>query len=147
MLRYSLLLLLPMAACQTTAPTTDNTTATEAAPATELRGTRWVLHALAGQPLQVTSPKELYLQISPEQLQAEGQASCNRFRASVELPAAQQLRFGALLSTRMACPDLAVETGFTNALTNTRTYQISRDTLRLYGEPAAGPLAELHQGR
>jgi heat shock protein HslJ len=147
MFRYRLLLLLPFAACQATAPATENTTATEAAPATELRGTRWVLHALAGQPLQVKSTKELYLQISPEQLQVEGQAPCNRFRGPVELPAAQQLRFGALLSTRMACEDLAVETSFTNALTNTRAYRISQDTLRLYGEPAAGPLAELHQGR
>ncbi|MCA8829669.1 META domain-containing protein [Hymenobacter pini] len=147
MLRYSPFFFLLLTACQTTAPATETTTSAQAAPTTELRGTKWVLHSLAGQPVQPTSTKELYLLISPDQPQAEGQASCNRFRGPVELPAAQQLRFGALMSTRMACPDLAIETSFTNALTNTRTYQISRDTLRLYGEPAAGPLAELHQGR
>lgn len=151
MLRYCLPVLLLTAACQSTAPVTENT-ATAAAPATaapaaELRGTRWVLHALANQPITPTDAKELYLQISASESQVEGQASCNRFRGAVELPAAGQLRFGPLLSTRMACPDMALETGFVGALNNARSYQISQDTLRLFGEPAAAPLAELHQAR
>ncbi|MDU0371516.1 META domain-containing protein [Hymenobacter endophyticus] len=143
-------LLLFAAACQNTVPTTENTpntTASAAVPAAELRGTRWVLHALAGQAITPTDPRELYLQLSATEQQVEGQASCNRFRGAVELPAANQLRFGPLMSTRMACPDMALETGFVGALNTARSYQISGDTLRLYGEQATTPLAELHRGR
>lgn len=150
MLRSCLPVLLLAAACQSAAPATEKTTTAQTSatvPSTELRGTRWVLHALNGQPIAPTATKELYLQLNAAELQVEGQASCNRFRGAVELSAPGQLRFGPLLSTRMACPDMALETGFVGALNNTRSYQISRDTLRVYGEPAATPLAELHQGR
>jgi len=51
------------------------------------------------------------------------------------------------MATKMACPDLSIETGFMSALDAARAYRISRDTLRLYGEPAGLPLAELHKGQ
>ncbi|AHJ97123.1 META domain-containing protein [Hymenobacter swuensis] len=147
-MRLSLPLLLLLGACQTTAPTTETTTsAAPATPPAELRGTRWLLHALDKQPTTPTAGKEVYLQLNTTELQAEGQAGCNRFRGNIELPATGQLRFGPLMATKMACPDLTIETGFMSALNAARTYRISRDTLRLYGEPAGLPLAELHKGQ
>lgn len=143
-MRFLALPLLLLGACQTTAPTTQTPTPA-ALPAAELRGTRWLPHRLAGQPVTPAADKELYLQLHTADEQAEGLAGCNRFRGSFELPVVGQLRFGPLLATKMACPDLPTETSFMNALNATRTYQISGDTLRLYGQPADAALAELHK--
>ncbi|HLK96755.1 MAG TPA: META domain-containing protein [Hymenobacter sp.] len=73
--------------------------------------------------------------------------SCNRFRGSFALPVEGLLRFGGLASTRMACAsptDNDTDNGFMRALAATRTYRISGDTLRLFGEAAAPPVAVLH---
>ena len=76
---------------------------------------------------------------------AEGQGSCNRFRGTAFTDSTSQLVFTPLLSTRMACPALATEQAFTQALAATHSYRISGDTLRLYAatEPDATPLARL----
>ena len=116
-------------------------------PDAELRNTRWVLRMLNGKAVAPPTNAEPYVLLRANELSAEGNGSCNRFRGPFELPAAGQLRFGALLSTRMACAspdDNATESGFMAALTSTRTYRISGDTLRLYGEAAAVPAAVLH---
>lgn len=122
-------------------------TADAKTPDAELRNTRWVLRALAGQPVPAPTNSEPYVLLRSTELAAEGNGSCNRFRGSFALPAPGQLRFGDLLSTRMACAGPegnATESGFMQALAATRTYRISGDTLRLYGEAATQPVALLH---
>jgi heat shock protein HslJ len=153
-MRYFFPALLLLAACQTTAPvaekstaTTDATAAPAAAPAAALRGTRWLLYALDNRPVTVATSQDIYLQLSPTDALVDGQAGCNRFRGPADITSPDRLRFGALLSTKMACADMAVETGFLSALTSTRTYRISGDTLLLYGQPATAALAELHRKR
>lgn len=141
LLRIALGLLPLLAACQSFSPASQPPSATPPAP---LRNTRWVLQTLNGQPAPAPTSGEVYLLLRLNELNAEGYAGCNRFRGSFELPAAGQLRFGPLLSTKMACPALPTETGFMSALTNTRTYQISGDTLRLFAEAATQPAAVLH---
>lgn len=140
-----------LVACQTTPPATiAPAVATPAdltpagAPAATLRGPRWLLHQLDQQPVAVKNPA-LYLRLDATELQAEGLAGCNRFRGTVEVSAAGALRFGPLMSTRMACPELSVETRFVNALNATRAYRITGDTLHLFGDPTGAPLAKFHQ--
>ncbi|RSK44915.1 META domain-containing protein [Hymenobacter rigui] len=149
-MRYFFPAFLLLTACQTTAPATETTSTpapATAAPAAELRGTKWLLHSLNGQPVTSADGKEIYLLLSATEAQAEGQAGCNRFRGPVEPAAPNQLRFGPLMATKMACPDLPIENGFMNALNTTRTYRISGDTLRLYAEATTRPSAELHRGQ
>ncbi|TGE24903.1 META domain-containing protein [Hymenobacter aquaticus] len=136
-----------LSACQSSMPAASTKTAPTTTPPAELRNTRWVLRQLAGQPVATPAAGEAYVLLRNEELRAEGNGGCNRFRGTFEQPANGQLRFGALLSTRMACADAqgnATETGFLAALTNTRTYQISGDTLRLYAEATTTPAAVLH---
>lgn len=133
--------------CQSTMPPASATpppaTNAPSTASTALRGTHWVLRQLAGQPLAAAPSQEVYLQLSAAEERAEGQAGCNRFRGSFTLPAADQLQFGPLLSTKMACPDLATETAFLSSLRATRRYHISADTLYLHGEAGADVLATL----
>lgn len=129
-MRYFLLLALATAACQTK-PTQEAAT-TPARPDAPLRNTRWVPREIGAQPVSIPeNTQEPYLLLRPEGA-AEGNAGCNRFRGEATAEGTTDLRFGALMTTRMACPALATETAFTKALEQTRHYRISGDTLRLY---------------
>ena len=107
-----------------------------------LRDTRWVPRQLAGMPVSApANGNGPYLLLHADGT-AEGNGSCNRFRGTFFVETPGSLGFGPLRSTRMACPALATEQAFINALTQTKTYRISGDTLQLLN--AAGvPLARL----
>lgn len=117
-----------------------------ASPNAELRGTRWVLHRLNQQEVPVAAGSAPYLVLQATQGLAEGSAGCNRFRGTFEQLPSAQLRFGPLLTTKMACPAMATESAFLEALSQARTYRISGDTLRLYPSPQAPPNVELLAG-
>lgn len=139
-----------LSSCQSNlVPAATPTTAANSAGTTPtaLRGTRWLLRQAGNQPLTASPDKEIYLQLNAAEERAEGQAGCNRFRGSFTLPAAGELRFGPLLATKMACPDLNTETAFLTALNNARRYRISADTLYLHGESTATVLATLQAQR
>lgn len=130
--------------CQSTAPTTSSVSISQPAAAS-LFETRWVVRQLNNQRVSVPEGgQEAYLLLRRTGA-AEGQGSCNRFRSSAFTDSTSQLSFAPLLSTRMACPALATEQAFTQALAATRSYRISGDTLRLYAtaEPSATVLARL----
>lgn len=134
--------------CQSTSSTTGSSpvaTNRPATPAAALFETRWVLRQVATQAVKVPEGgQEAYLLLRRKG-DAEGQGSCNRFRGSAFTDSTRSLTFSPLLSTRMACPALATEQAFTQALAATHFYRISGDTLRLYAatEPNATPLARL----
>lgn len=129
-MRYFLLLALAATACQTK-PAQETTTA-PARPDAPLRNTRWVPREIGAQPISIPdNTQEPYLLLRPEGT-AEGNAGCNRFRGEATMEGGDGLRFGALMSTKMACPALATENAFSGALAKTQHYRISGDTLRLY---------------
>lgn len=125
------------------------TTQPLATTATPLRGTYWVLDQLGDS--TVTTPEnsqQISLLLSADSSRrAEGQAGCNRFRGRFTLAANDQLTFSPLIATKMACPRLALETRYLNALGTTTRYQLQGDTLRLLGAPAGTRVvARFHVG-
>jgi heat shock protein HslJ len=136
------------AGCQSPPTTsTGNPTAVSRppVPAASLFETRWVLRQVGTQAVTVPEGgQEPYLVLRRTGA-AEGQGSCNRFRSTAATDSTSHLIFTPLMSTRMACPALATEQAFTQALAAAHSYRISGDTLRLYAptEPDATPLARL----
>ncbi len=129
-------LLVAGTACQR--PTDRGTTAppmTTIIPDAPLRNTRWVLRQVGSQQLSETfaEGQEPFLFISGAGT-AEGQGGCNRFRGSFFSETAGELKFSPLMSTRMSCPAINIESDFMRALGQARTYRISGDTLRVLGE-------------
>lgn len=125
------------------------TTQTPTAATTPLRGTYWVLHQLGDS--AVTTPEnnqEVSLMLAADSSnRADGQAGCNRFRGRFTLAANDQLSFSPLMSTKMACPRLTLETRYLNALETTTRYQLQGDTLLLLGSPAGTQaVARFHAG-
>ena len=49
----------------------------------------------------------------------------------------QKLKFGPLVTTRMACLDMQTETAFLKALEATTRYEVSGSSLTLYGADTA----------
>jgi heat shock protein HslJ len=92
-----------------------------------LPGTSWKLVALNGTPFAARATATL-----TEDGRITGQAPCNAFNASYagRWP---DLRFDAVASTRMACPDLAAETAFFAALDKVDHAELLQDALLLTG--------------
>lgn len=136
------LLTLVAVGCQTRSPqeTAASRPAARVVPEAPLRETRWVPRQLAGQLVALpVDTQEAYLLLRANGT-AEGNGSCNRFRGTFSSEKAGELKFGPLMSTRMACAAIAIENEFTKALGQSSTYRISGDTLLLFNatsEPVA----------
>lgn len=66
----------------------------------------------------------------PDEGQVAGQAPCNRYFAKQTLPL-PWFKLTAIGATKMACPDLKLETQYFNLLQNMTTAEITGDTLIL----------------
>lgn len=104
--------------------------------------TYWKLIEVGGRSVRVPQHiAEPNLRLDPVEKRASGSTGCNRFFGGYQL-SGDSLRFDALGSTRRACLDPvqnAQETAFLEALADTRTWQVTGDTLVLSGE--VGPVA------
>jgi heat shock protein HslJ len=140
-----LLIALAAGSCQPHPTGSTGTPTATNRPAAALHETHWVLRQLGTQPVTVTDGgQEPYLLLRRSGT-AEGQGSCNRFRGTASTDSTKSLTFSPLMSTRMACPAIATEQAFTQALAATHAYRISGDTLHLYAatEPTGAPIARL----
>ncbi len=121
------LLLFGMTACQSY----DSQTATRA-PAPELGAYKWELIQLNGQTLpssgKGTTPHLIFM--TSEQRVA-GSTGCNRIMGSYTLLDNGSFRLGQLASTRMACPDMATEAAFLEALNNYDRAQFEQGSFSL----------------
>jgi copper homeostasis protein (lipoprotein) len=99
-----------------------------------LLNTRWQLVQLGAETVYTGAGQRApSLQLLPEE-RAAGFSGCNRVSGGYELDELA-LKFGALVSTRMACPGSAVlEQTFLAALADTRRWNILGRRLELYAE-------------
>ena len=97
-----------------------------------LENITWNLVELDGVPIQPTGERVPYLRLDGGQNRASGFAGCNRVSGAYELDG-DKVRFPALISTKMACPDLDLENGFMIALNVTNGWRITDGKLELLG--------------
>lgn len=133
------LALLLVGACQP-APPPGSQPAASAAPAVPLVGTRWHLVRVQAEAVAADPRPDLRL-AAADSGRVTGRGGCNRFSGTYALAGPAGLTFGPLLSTKMACPQLALEGRYFGALATVARYRISADTLRLYRPDAAAPVA------
>jgi len=63
-----------------------------------------------------------------------GNLGCNGFGANTRFSGTDSLSITDIISTQMACPNLKVEQDFSEALRNTRTFQLDGNMLYLNNE-------------
>lgn len=114
----------------------------EAAIPEPLLGSRWLLETLAARPLAPDTTITLIFDIVPGG-DARGSAGCNSYGANIAAGSSEQLRFGEITLTAMACVDesgnidndvMDQESVYVKALNAVRYYQVEEDALTLLDE-------------
>ena len=78
----------------------------------KLNGVKWVLQTLNGEEVKLTDQNsEIFIQFNEAEQRVNGRAGCNRFFGNYEMEG-RKLKFSPMGATRMACPDLQIETAF-----------------------------------
>jgi heat shock protein HslJ len=111
----------------------NSTPSSNALTAVSLQHHHWVLEQIDGQPLPAERGQQPDLEIG-EQLQANGNAGCNRFVGQVEIQA-QHLRISHMASTMMLCqaPQQDWEEAMTRTLGDWSEAELTAEHLRLKG--------------
>lgn len=108
---------------------TPNMAANSGKPA--LEGTYWVLTELQGK--TVTQPdngrKPYFIYFSKDKSRVSLSGGCNVMGGSYELREGNRIKFGNMMSTMMACPDMTVEEALRNLPELVDNYAILGDEL------------------
>ena len=100
-----------------------------------LENSYWRLTELRGESVETTQgQREAHLVLHPEEQRVAGATGCNQLSGRYQLED-DQLSFGPLATTRMACMNEAnVESRFLAALEETTSYRVLADRLELYND-------------
>lgn len=120
-------------------PSSDHEVAVNMSGADSLIGPYWRLIELEGQPsVGGGGGREAHLRFSAEN-RVSGATGCNTLGGGYER-AGEQLRFGDLFSTKMACVEehrMVQETRFMRALDGVDRFTVNGDTLTLFAGGSA----------
>lgn len=108
-------------------------------PGAELANTRWQLSALGDEIVDADSEQQPYLTLDNDG-KVHGHAGCNGLNGSYQHNG-DALSFGAIATTRKACPDMEGEQAFLQALKAASGYRIDGELLTLFDDndqPLAG---------
>jgi heat shock protein HslJ len=109
----------------------------EAAAQPALEGTEWRLVRLASGPVAAGDAQRApSLTLEAEDARAFGSGGCNRFSGGYTREG-QSLRFTPLAATKMACPDMEMESAYFAALDATRGWRLAAGGLELLDEAGA----------
>jgi len=120
-------------------------TSTGQIPDAPLTNTRWKLIKLPGMEMPLLQ-KDAFIQFTTENNRAFGSGGCNNLMGSYTV-SEKKLKLGQMASTMMACTEdiMKVEDAFSKALTETDSYSISGDSLKLKkGDTVLAELAALY---
>jgi heat shock protein HslJ len=82
-------------------------------------------------PVDVENARRPHLTLRSDSGSVAGSGGCNRLFGTYALTG-NGLRFSGLGSTKMACPDMEIETAFTQALERVDTWRIAGAELQLH---------------
>lgn len=104
-----------------------------AAPSALFIPTYWKLSELRGKPVKQTADARSSPSLTFERKDSRvfGFAGCNRFTGTFEFATGNRLRFSNVAATRMACPDMSVESDFMMVLSTVDSYYLDGEALVL----------------
>ncbi len=93
---------------------------------------KWELKELKGESIDEAKRPQFALLLMPGQPgHVSGKGGCNRISGSFELNGTNGLKFGAIASTKMACPDMEQEAIFLKSLSEVNQWKIVNNELHL----------------
>lgn len=103
----------------------------------ELSGTKWMLYEIGGSQYKAPSSTEsVYIVFNAATGESSGLASCNTYSGTYTVTGSK-IKFGPLISTKMACDDMSTETKFKQSLSKASSFKISGGELSLMDEAGA----------
>lgn len=87
----------------------------------------WVLEKIGDKDINTQLPprqKRPQIELHVKEMKIQGNDGCNSIGGSIEKISAKELKFGPLMGTKMACPDMETPARFNVALEQTRQYTI-----------------------
>ncbi len=96
-----------------------------------LENTYWVLTELNGKPVAIpdSTEKPNYIYFNAERSRVSVTGGCNMMGGTYQLLAGNRIKFGQMISTMMACPDMSIEMGLKRMTEMVDNYAISGDNL------------------
>lgn len=92
----------------------------------------WVLYELNGVPVPTRGTgQDAHLQFNPATQRFSGSAGCNRIMGGYKIEGKDKITFGKAGTTLMACPDMALEQQFLQALELISRFETKDNTLLL----------------
>lgn len=107
---------------------------------TSLSRANWKLIEINGAAITSTMKRKPYLKFS-EDNKISGFAGCNGFGGNYTLKNTSAITISNVISTKMACPDLAIENNLFRVFENTDNFMIKSDTL-FFNDAAMNSIAK-----
>jgi heat shock protein HslJ len=108
---------------------------------TLLSRTNWQVIEINGSVITSTMKRKPYLKFS-EDNKVSGFAGCNGFGGNYTLKNNSTITIDNVISTKMACPDLAIENNLFRVFENTNNFIVKGDTL-FFNDAFMHPIAKL----
>ncbi|WPP51367.1 copper resistance protein NlpE N-terminal domain-containing protein [Catalinimonas niigatensis] len=103
--------------------------------------TRWKLVELMGQQVDITvNNKEPFIMLSSADKRVQGNGGCNTIAGIYTFKEGNRVTFSQMISTRMACPNMEIESQLLNALETADNYSLNGNQLTL-NKARMAPLA------
>lgn len=97
----------------------------------KLTGIKWALQSMNGQALDLQNDNsEVFLQFNEAEKRVSGKSGCNRFFGTYDMEG-ESLKFSPMGATKMACPDMTIETEFFKMLDAVDHFSIKGNQLIL----------------
>lgn len=96
-----------------------------------LAETKWKLLTLNGKVVTQKGKKDYFLKLNSKDGRFSAYAGCNSMSGTYVMPSAFGLAFSDVAMTRMACPEMDIETRFSKVLAETDRYTIKDNILKL----------------
>ena len=97
-----------------------------------LAETKWKLIVLNKKIVTQKGKKPYFLKLNSKDGKFNAYAGCNAMMGSYVMPSAYTLSFSETASTKMACPNMTLETQFFAMLEKTNSYLLDNETLTLF---------------
>jgi len=92
---------------------------------------KWTLYELNGSTSLKGADGDITFQFNTAEQRISGYGGCNRVSGPYTMDGKGSLKFGMLISTRMACPDMSTEDALMAAFPKTDSYEIRNNELWL----------------
>lgn len=99
-----------------------------------LAETKWKLVSLEKKKVSQVGKKAYYLKLNSKDGRFTAFTGCNTIAGNYAMPSSETLSFSEVIMTRMACPDITLESAFSVMLEEVTRYKLDKETLTLFGE-------------